>query len=329
MRRRWLLLAVILTVPSGCDNVSWGGVDVRMQAPPPPAEAAPEAEGEAALEVSLPPLPGGPLLLVGTRDEDTATLTVVGEVRGDGLAALPPETEAPGYLAHLARSLLAPGTELVLFAEGARVGRLTVTETSQDDHSCVPRAQVTGVVELVPGASAARRLFALRDTGAVRRPYTEFRLRDHDYDQRVASLELAQEAIPVVGAAWPPSLLESRADIQAFRMPDASGPSVAATFLYGDRLSVGAATAEGAYSLFVVGTSGGSGYRSSYVGFRRPSVEGKGIPRYFGHLDWDGDGDSEILLDVFGAESRWYAALGQRGGSWVQTFEDPCGAPTG
>jgi len=329
MRRRWLLLAVILTVPSGCDNVSWGGVDVRMQAPPPQAEVRPEAEEEAPPEVALPPLPDGPILLAGSRDGDTATLTVVGEVRGDGLGALPSEAQAPGFLAHFTRSLLAPGTELVLFAEGARVGRLTVTETSQDDRFCSPRAQVTGVVELVPGASAARRLLALTDTAAVRRPYTEFRTRDHDYDQRVASLALAQEAIPVVGATWPPSLLESRADIQAFRMPDASGPSVAATFLYGDRLAVGAATAEGAYSLFVMGTSGGRGYRSAYVGFRRPAVEGKGVPRYFGHLDWDGDGDSEILLDVFGAESRWHASLGQRGGSWVQTFEDPCGAPAG
>lgn len=328
MRRRWLLLAVILTVPSGCDNVTWGGVDVRLQAPPPQAEVAPASVIEEEPEVPLPPLPDGPILLAGTREGDVATLSVVGEVRGDALAALPTEEEVPGFRAHFTQSLLAPGTQLVLFSEGVRIGRLTVTENSEDTRSCSPRPQVTGVVELVPGASAARRIMALTDTASVRRPFGEFRAWNHDYDQRVASLALASEAIPQVGAAWPPSLLETRADIQAFRLPDARGASVAATFLFNDRLAV-SAPGEGAYAIFVMGTAEGSAYRSSYLGYRPAGTEGKGAPRYFGHLDWDGDGDSEILLDVFGAEHRWFASLGQRNGSWTQTWQDACGAPAG
>lgn len=328
MRRRWLLLAVILTVPSGCDNVTWGGVDVRLESPPPQAEVAPPSVVEEEPEVPPPPLPEGPILLAGNRDGNRATLTVVGEVAGNGLNGLPTEAEAPGFLEHFTRTLLPAGTQLVLFSEGVRVGRLTVEETTTDDRFCVPRAQVTGVVELVPGAASARRLLALTDSAAATRPYDSFRTYNHDYDQRVASLALASDAIPVVGAAWPPSLLETREDIQAFRLPEAQGASLAATFLFNDRLSVSEPGA-GAYSLFVMGTWDGQGYRSSYVGYRKDADQGKGAPRYFNHLDWNGDGASEILLDVFGSDTRWFAALGQRAGAWIPTYQDPCGRTTG
>jgi len=138
---------------------------------------------------------------------------------------------------------------------------------------------------------------------------------------------MATEAIRQVGAAWPPSLVEARGDIQSFRMTDAAGPSVAATFLFGDRLAV-AEPGAGAYSLFVMGTYEGGAYQTSYVGYRS-AAQGKGAPRYFAHMDWDGDGDTEVLLEVFGARARWFASLGQRGGGWVQTFQDPCGTPEG
>jgi hypothetical protein len=328
MRRRWLLFAVILTAPYGCDNVTWGGVDVRLQAPPAKTEVTPEVVPEAEQSQSLPELPAGPILLAGTREGNSATLVAVGEVRGDGLAPFPSETEAPGFLDHFSKTLLPPGAELVLFSEGSRIGRLTVTETSTDTRFCVPRPSVTGVLEVTPGASNARRILALLDTGAVRRPYAPYRSWDHDYDQRVASLSLASDAITAVGATWPPSLLESRADIQAFRLPEASGGSVAATFLFDDRLAV-APSANDAYAIFVMGSRGGSGYQSDFVWYRKAQDEGKGAPRYFSHLDWNRDGRSEILLDVFGAEHRWYAALAQRNGTWVRTFQDPCGEPRG
>ena len=328
MRRRWLLFAVILTAPHGCDNVTWGGVDVRLQDPPPKVEVARAPDAEVEGGAALPDLPTGPILLAGNREGDSATLVAVGVVRGDGLASFPTEAEAPGFVGSFSRTQLAPGTELVLFSEGARVGRLTVTETTTDTRFCAPRASVTGVLEMTPGAANARRFLALVDTGALRRPYAPYRSWEHDYDQRVASLSLASEAIPVVGAAWPPSLLESRADIQAFHLPEANVNTVAATFLLGDRLAV-AAPASGSYALFVMGSGGPAGYRSDFVWYRAAANDGKGAPRYFSHLDWNRDGRSEILLDVFGAQHRWFAAIAQRNGIWVRTFQDPCGAPNG
>ena len=87
----------------------------------------------------------------------------------------------------------------------------------------------------------------------------------------------------------------------------------------------------GAYSLFVMGheaeQEAEDGYEASYVWYRASDDDPKGAPRFFDHLDWDGDGNEEILLDVFGARSRWFAGLAQRSGTWVRTSEDPCGRP--
>jgi hypothetical protein len=35
------------------------------------------------------------------------------------------------------------------------------------------------------------------------------------------------------------------------------------------------------------------------------------------------------LLEVLGAERRWFAALGRSGGQWTRTFQDVCGSVAG
>ena len=326
MRRRWLLVAVILTAAPGCDNVSWGGGEISLQEPTAltPPDPAPEAPAESLLPI--PDLPARPVLLAGARDGDKATLVVVGEVAGDALLSLPGGESAPGFLDHFSRTLLAPGTEVALFAEGVRVGRMTVAETSVDERHCTPRAQVTGTVELIPGASGASRLLGLTGTDALQRPLGTTRGETPQYEHRVGALAVGMEAIRQVGAAWPESLVESRADIQVLRLPEEPGPTVVATFMFSDRLAVGAPQS-GAYSLFVMGAPEGGSYRSVYAAYRPVVTEGKGAPRYLSHLDLNGDGSTEILLDVFGNDTRWFASLARRGGSWVRTFQDPCGAP--
>ncbi|MCG6958014.1 MAG: hypothetical protein LJF04_18635 [Gemmatimonadetes bacterium] len=327
MRRRWLTIAVILTAPSGCDNVTWGGIHVGLEHPSAQDTAAARtAAGTAEAEdsTSLSPLPTGPLLFAGTRNGDRATLVVVGSVAGDSLEALPSDTEVPRFRERLTDEVLSPGTDLVLFSEGVRVGRMTVDSTGVDRRFCVARPTVTGMVELVPDASGAERLMALPEAAAANRPYEPYHHYQHNYDQRVASLNLAGAAINQFGARWPTALLEARADIQAFRV--ATTDAFAVTFLLSDRLAV-SEPGHNAYSLFLIGTAGPGGYRSSYDAYRPAAEDGKGAPRYFDHLDWNGDGTPDILLDVFGARSRWFAGLAERDGQWVRTFEDPCGAP--
>jgi hypothetical protein len=324
MRRRWLALAVILTVPSGCDNVKWGGVDIHFEPPPPVAGITTAAVAEAGSEAPALPVIAGPILLAGAREGDAATLTVVGIVQGDSVAVVPSDQEAPGFRDMLVERLI-PGAELVLFAEGARVGRLTVTVTGLDETVCIPRPMVTGVVELIPAAAQAQRFIGLFDPAATRRPRADFVAIEHDYNQRLLTVNTASQTLRQLGAPVPADLADARADLQAFRLPDLSGPSVAATFLHQDRLSTAAPLGDAAYALFMMGTREGAVDRSSFVWFRRAREEGKGAPRFLGHLDWNGDGVSEILLEVFGAERRWFAGLARRGESWVRTFQDPCG----
>lgn len=322
MLRHLLAIAVILTVGTGCDNVTWGGVDVELRPPPTSAEGV--VEGSDLTEGSAPARVLGPLLLAGVREGSRASLAVVGEIRGDTLAPVP-DPRYPEDGERLAE-LTAVGSEWILFAEGVRVGRLRTDETGSTDAYCTARVSLTGTVEMVPEASGAERLLALPATHASQLDYGEYQALARDYDQGVATLTIAQDVIPRVGAAWPvEGVLAARQDIQAIRVEGMAGQAVAATFMARDQLSV-SPPGQGAYSVFVLGVPTGNGYQEGFSWYRAVDTDGKGAPRYFSHLDWDGDGQGEILLDVFGSNRRWYAALSQREGEWVRTFQDACGS---
>ena len=323
MRRHLLAIAVILTVATGCDNVAWGGVEVRWQSPPTSA-VQPVSEDEG-VEETTSARELGPLLLAGTRVGSRANLSVVGEIQGDALSPFPHPDFMDDDVARL-ETILAEGSEWVLFAEGVRVGRLIADEVGAVAETCAPGASVSGTVELVPEVSGADRFLALAEADAADRRYGEYVALQRDYNQGVASLNIAGEVIPRVGAPWPDEgTLAARQDIQAFQLAGVSGQAVAATFVYRDELTI-APPREGAYAVFVMGLPSADGYQEAYSWYRAADVDGKGAPRYFSHLDWDGDGVSEIVLEVFGSNRRWYAGLAQRQGEWVRTFQEACGS---
>jgi len=267
-------------------------------------------------EDAPPPEVAEPLLLAGELDGARAALVVVGELRDGALVAATPTSTAEGATV---------GSEWILFAEGVRVGRMTADRTGPAESFCASTT-VSGTVELVPGTGAVARLLALPASEARTAPYETLRPLAHEYEQRVATLTFAQEAIPRVGAQWPEGgVLPTRQDIQSFQPLGTASPTAAATFLYRDQLAV-SAPATGAYALFVVASPAGAEYRQTFEWYQAADSAGKQAPRYFSHLDWDGDGQGEILLDVFGSRARWHAALEQRAGSWVRTFESSCGA---
>jgi hypothetical protein len=200
-------------------------------------------------------------------------------------------------------------------------------EVSIDDSFCTLRPTISGIVELVSEASDVEQLIALPiDVAGSRsfQPYTAYR---HNYNQRVASLALASEVIPSVGAEWPPSILDSRTDIHAFQLPDEPRQAIAATFLHQDRM-ITSPPEPGAYSLFVMGDATSGTYEISYMWYRLAESQGKGVPRYVDHIDWNGDGSEEILLEIFGSEDRWFAGLARQDGGWVRSFEDSCSSTT-
>jgi hypothetical protein len=292
MRKHLLAIALIITVAPGCDNVGWGGIDFEI-GPPPDSEVAPVVEEEP--EAPPPPTRAiGPVLLAGVRDGERADFVVVGR------------------------------NGVVVFSEGVRVGRLVVERSGPAAEFCGARTAISGIVELVPSAADAQRLLALPLEWGASRPREAYREINHVYDQRVTTLSIASEAIPRYGARWPAlGVLDARGHIQAFQLRNTPGQSVAATFIVDDALAVGA-PGQRAYSLFVIGQEENGRYREAFTWYRSVDAEGKGAPRYFDHLDWNNDGTDEILLDVFGANERWFAALSRADGDWTRSFEDSC-----
>jgi hypothetical protein len=323
MRKHLLAIALIITGAPGCDNVAWGGTEFEVR-PPPEPEVTAVTEGEPE-GTDTPQRVAGPVLLAGTRTGERADMVVVGEIRSDALRRFP-DPDWPEDSERLAR-LAAPGSEWVLFSEGVRVGRFIVERSGPAEGFCGNRLALSGVVELVPSAAQAERLLALPpDPGGerARETYAEVQ---HDYDQRVASLSIAGEAIPRYGARWPElGVLDARDHIQAFQLRGAQGESVAATFVVRDELQIGPPP-EGAYSLFVLGQEQGGEVAEAYTWYQDAGADGKAAPRYFDHLDLNADGTDEIVLDVFGANARWFAGLSRRDGAWVRTFQDRCAQP--
>jgi hypothetical protein len=169
----------------------------------------------------------------------------------------------------------------------------------------------------------AQRFLAMEEALGEGIPTLPFLPLQDQYAQRVASTEMAAEAIPQVGAAWPPSLLDSRQDLQVFQLRGGEGPAVIATFLHGDRFTLNPAPHD-AYSLLVLGEPQAGAYGRTFAWYRLVGASGKAAPRFFSHLDWDEDGQDEILLEVFGDGARWWAGLDRGADGWRIAFEDSC-----
>lgn len=323
MQKHLLAVALILTGATGCDNVAWGGIDVQLQGPPAPEEGPDRVDTETA-QTDRPTKVPGPILLAGERIGERADLVVVGELLDDGLAAFP-DARFPEDATRLA-DLTAIGSEWVLFSEGVRVGRLVTDASEPALEYCGTRVRVSGVVELVPSAVDAERFLALSASDGVREPYGSYALQIDAFDQRVAAVAMARDAIARNGGRVPTGgVLEIREHTQAFQPVDAAAPWLATTFANQDQLGIGS-PGQGAYGLLVIGRPVGDGFEEAFAWFRAVEAEGKGVPRYYDHMDWDGDGASEILVDVFGATRRWFAALDRRSGQWVRAYEDSCGS---
>lgn len=322
----WVLLVGIVIVASACDNVSWGGMEVGLRASAADS-AVPTPDPVEITEPELPDRELGPLLFAGIRDGGAARIVPVAELTGEGLRALPVGPEGEQVSRQILSRRLRPGTPVSLFHQGVRVGTLEVEEADlATEPFCGVRAQASGRLQLVPDAAQVQRFLGLEARSVPGFGFEPFETLSSVYEQRVATLDLGAEAIPLVGASWPPSLLETRQDLQVFHLPGTEAPAVLATFVYGDRLQVGPAP-DSAYALMILGEPRGSTFDLAFTWYRNAGESGKGIPRYFSRLDWDRDGDQEILLEVMGEETRWFAAMNRGPEGWVLTYQDPCGTP--
>ena len=72
----------IVTAPMGCDNVSWGGMEMKLEPPPGDtlAQGVTDAEGTPGTseEAAAPSFSIGQLLYAGIRQGDSALIVPVG-----------------------------------------------------------------------------------------------------------------------------------------------------------------------------------------------------------------------------------------------------------
>jgi len=329
-----LAIPVILTGLTACDNVGWGGVQVRVQAPP-PAQSAAEADTAGPVVEAPPPLDLPPALFLVERASGESRLLPVAFLR-DG--ALRPLADADGieeFARRFREERMSGHDAFILFAGGHRVGGFFPTAPGPIDSTwCAPRPIVTGRIEVQPGASGRERFLALPEKLGRSYPRSDFTASNTTRAQRVGTLNMAAALFATRNIRWPPSILEARQYVEAFQPLGSDSTELATTFMYGDSLAVGPAP-NPAYSLFILGTHSGRRYEPTYVRYRRVGDGGKAAARWIGHMDWDRDGADDALLEVFGTEHRWFAALARRGEAWRQSFQEPCpgepgaGGPTG
>lgn len=316
----------IVMVALACDNVEWGGIDVGLRAP---SESAVMEAAATEADATLVPVDQGPLLpalYLGRRVGSEAWLIPVAELHADGLRALPEDSQEEGVPTFAERHF-ATGSTFTLFAEGVRVGTLTAAAYGRDASYCGARPQVRGPIELTPDAAAATAFLAVPSDVAASVAYQDFRPVTQTRDLRVTSLNVMGGLLPTLGSPWPESILAIRRDVQVFGSRTDFAPTVVATFVYGDSLTVGPAPAN-AYSVFLMASdSDGAGYQATYVDHRVWSRDGKGAARYFERMDVDGDGTPEVVIEVFGETSVWIAALKRQDGGWTEAFRDSCGLP--
>ena len=318
--------ALLILLPlSACDNVEWGGVQVELRPPPEKVDStAAPTDSIAADEPAGPILPEGPAVFMGERLEgNRVRIRPVAEIGPDTLMALPRDVDRPGSVELFARERMARGTAFTLFAEGSRVGTVRLDSLETRPGLCAPVPVGYGTLELVPDAVEATRFIAVNDSVVGDRAYTPFVAPDHNLEQRTAGVDLATTAIRRVGAAFPGSVLDMRADFQAFPLDGDPRGAFAGTFLYQDALRVGESLTEAAYDLFLIGVQGVRGWEIGYLDYR-PVRDGKGAQRFYESADWDGDGESEVLVGLFGTQSRWMMALERRDGTWYRAFEESC-----
>jgi len=322
--QRLLLLGIVI-VATGCDQVEWGGIDVSLRRPSEDLVSDSASDEAEVVEDTVSVGPSlGPVLYMGYRDGDQATLVPVAEIVPDGLVPV----EGIGSVEasrSFAAAHLTPGSEFTLFSEGARIGSFTAESFSVDERFCRVRPQVQGRIELRLGAATVQKFLAVPTRDGSELGYGTYSPVVQTTVLRNTSLRMARGVMPAVSALGPEDLLNIRRDVQMFRARPGATPSVVATFVYADDLAVGPAARE-AYSIFLAADDDdGAGYRRTYVDYRLGSRDGKGAARYFDHLDIDGDGSDEVVLEVMGERSMWLSTLTRQGGAWVEGYRDPCG----
>lgn len=319
-RVRRVAASLILTALAACDNVEWGGAAVSVVPPPPPGPgeaAAPEPGTVAGLG-----LPTGRVLFHVVRSDNgtAAQLIPVAEISGDSLRTLrrPAGVSPQAYEERFRAAVMEPGSQFVLFRRGAEVGTLTVGAAGAVTSCGVPTA--TGQASTVAAAAAESEFLAFRRGLApeVRGEYSPPQV--DGTIQRYASL-VAERLVLQNGLQRPRSWPGAQRDLQALDAVRGGHAEMAATYLVGDNLAIGPGQPDGWSVFYIADYEQRQGYTPVYSEVRDYDRTGKGAPKVVDHLDWNGTGGAEVLVQVFGQREAWYEAVSRDRGTWRKVWE--------
>ena len=316
---------LIVTALAACDNIEWGGAEVQV-VPPPQAAGMERIEPDSPEFLDLG-LPRGTVLFHVTRGERGATVVPIAEVSGDSLRTIrrPAGVSPEAFESKFREAVLQPGSQLTLFRRGAEVGTFAVQAPGPITPCGVPTAK--GIVTTVAAATDVPEFLAFRKGLApdVRGDYSPPQI--NGSIRRYASI-VAERLVLQNGLPRPRSWPGAQRDLQAIEILKGGDPEMAATYLSGDRLAVGPAESEGAYSVFYIGDyETRRGYQPVYSEVRSYDRTGKAAPRLVDYLNWDGDEGQELLVQVYGPTQSWYEMIRQNERKqWVKSWEGrPCG----
>ena len=305
--------------------MEWGGAEVAVVPPPPKAQAESAPAENAPLNERLPE---GPVLYhVRMTGSGVPVLTPIAEIAGDTLAHLGGADDWELYGGRFIAAHLRQGTEFTIFRQGVRAGTFVVRDAALPDSNACPRLpRATGVLELVADTSRrASEYLAMPKSSAP--DSRDRRAVPVNRGMQIVSPILAERLLRARGAQLPGNWQRAMVQLQPFPLEDYPDPGFATTFLVGDELRPGSTSSTVAYSLFFIGLPKTQlGYDTAYVSFVNYPTAGKSAPRVVDYLDWDRDGEVEILLQTFGTNSAWFEAVGNRGDRWGRIFSEPCRA---
>lgn len=323
MATRWAL-ALIVTVLTACDNVEWGGADFTVVQPPPKETEGAAATGEEAEER----MPTGPVLYYVRQLGAHAMLVPVAEIARDTLIGLGPEADPQRYGQRFIAEHLREGAEFTVYHHGTRVGTFVLQSAEIPGANVCPRTpRATGILELIPGASQVPEFLALAKSQAPRedRRRTPVTV-EPDRRMQVMAPILAERALRARRAPLPGNWTRAMAQLTPVPLAGANEYAFASTFLVSDSLTVG--LDDEGYSLFLIAQPVPDvGYDTAFVEFTDYARTGKAAPRVIDYLDWDRDGEFDLLLEVYGTRDQWFEAVGRSGGRWRQVLNTRCAAP--
>ena len=308
---------------TSCEAVQWGGIEISVEAP----EKLPVKDTVGIHAIANPDRPiltGRTFLYLGSKAGDEGSLIPIVEILPNGFLSTPYNSYKERSN-EFAKHYFELGSQFSLFSNGHKIGTLTTTHNQLNANYCHARPEAKGIVRLAPGVDEAESFLALAKEFSTSNDVRDYRPVIQTRALRQASIDMIIDVIPSVGATWPSSVLESRQALNFFMLREDQTPTIIATFTKNGSLEISPAS-EGMYSILLIGSnSDGVGYKPTYVDYRPAVPEGKAAGRYFDHLDLNGDGISEIILEVMGETSKWISVLGNTGDTWNRMYIDSCG----